>query len=74
MRHRLELRTHEFAMRLERTGAMPAELGRRGLPVSRTRFDHFTTLDGAISYCSAIALQQSPDASALATRCLKSFE
>jgi hypothetical protein len=44
------------------------------LPVSRTRFDHFTTVDGAISYCSAIALQLSPDAIAAATRCLRSFE
>jgi hypothetical protein len=44
------------------------------LPVSRSRFDHFTTVDGAISYCSAIALQLSPNAIASPTRCLKSFE
>ena len=36
------------------------------LPVSRTRLDHFTTVDGAISNCSAIALQLSPEAIAAA--------
>jgi hypothetical protein len=44
------------------------------LPVSRSRFDHFTTVDGAISKCSAIALQLSPDAIAMTTRSLKSPE
>jgi hypothetical protein len=53
---------------------MSAELGRRGTAGSRTRFDHFTTVEGAISYCSAIALQLSPGTIAAATRCLKAFE
>ena len=43
----------------------PPNLDGATLPVSRTRFDHFATVDGAIFYCSAIAA---------ATRCLKSFE
>ena len=54
--------------------AYPPNLDGASLPVSRTRFDHFATVDGAISYCSAIARQLSLDAIAAATRCLKSFE
>jgi len=74
MRHLFELRQDEVAMRLESVRGYPPNLAGAALPVSRTRFDHFTTVDGAISYCSAIALQLSPDATAKATRCLKSFE
>src|SRR5689334_15732061 len=52
----------------------PPNLAGAALPVSRSRFDHFTTVEGAIEYCSAIVLQLSPDAIACATRCRKSFE
>lgn len=52
----------------------PPNLAGAALPVSRSRFDHFATADGAIAYCSAIVLQLSPDAIAAATRCLRSLE
>ena len=44
------------------------------LPVSRTRFDHFTTVEGAMSKRSAIARQLSPSAIAAATRMRRSSE
>jgi hypothetical protein len=61
-------------MRLEKTGTMPPELGRRGAARLTHPLRPLHTVDGAISYCSAIALQLSPDAIAAATRCLRSFE
>ena len=50
----------------------PPNLAGAALPVSRNRFDHLTTVEGAISNCTAIARQVSPKAIAVLTRLLKS--
>ncbi len=54
MRDLLDLGEDEGAMRLKDACPIAANLAGAGLPVSRTRFDHLTTVEGAISKRSAM--------------------